>query len=102
MKIWVVYGYNEIEKVWDELDYNSNFRNIRYFMNPKSRRLRTAREHGFAKFVFVRRSKEALWCYNPIHNKPLIPYKEYFTSPRVDVLLRKLAKHERIALHTGR
>ena len=102
MKVWVVYGYNETEKVWDELDFHSNFRKLRYFLNPRSRRLRTAKEHGFTKFVFVRRSKEALWCYNCLLKQGLKPYNEYFTSARVDVLLRRLAKYERASLHTSR
>jgi hypothetical protein len=68
MKVWVVYGYNETYKMWDELDYSQKFRNVRYFMNPNSRRVKTAREHGFTKFIYIRKAKQAMWCFR------IIPY----------------------------
>jgi hypothetical protein len=100
MKVWVVYGYNEIHKMWDELDYSQKFRNVRYFMNPNSCRAKTAREHGFTKFVYVRKSKQAMWCFRVIPY--MVPPEKYFTSARVAVFLKKLAKYERASLHTDK
>lgn len=92
--LWVAYGYNETEKVWDEIDFGASFRNLKYLFNPKSRRLKTALAHGFNRFVILRRHSSTLWinCHS----------FQYITSPRTDVLMRKLLKYERTITHSQR
>lgn len=85
---WVVYGYNEKAGVWDEIDFNTRYRNIRYVFRNGVRG-KSLRAHGFNKFVVVRRNRSQIWAFMA---KP-IPYQQFFTSARVDVFLRRLSKY---------
>ena len=87
-KVWVVYGYNESEGFWDEIDFSIHYRKIKWvFRNNKA--TRSLKEHGYTKFVCLRRNASEL-----LANR-LISYKEFYTTNKVYTFLKRLKKYER-------
>ena len=95
-KVWVVYAYDPVGKLWDEITYSIHYRNLRYLFR-KNLFTESMFHHGYTKFVLVRRNINSLWAYSKD-----MSYSNYFTTDRVRDLLKRLAKYERAITHTNR
>ena len=95
-KVWVVYGYDPVRCLWDEIDYSIHYRKLRYIFR-KTYKTKACISHGYIKFVLVRRHINSLWEYNKNDT-----YGKFFTPCKVRDLLKRLARHERIVAHSNR
>lgn len=94
-KVWVVYAYDPTTNMWDEINHSIHYRQLRYIFR-KNFMSQSMKDHGYTKFVLVRRHISSLWEYNKN------TYTKFFTSDKVRDLLRRLAKYERTVTHTNR
>lgn len=93
-KVWVVYGYNDVNGFWDEIDFSIHYRKIKWVFR-QNKATKSLQEHGYTKFVCLRRNASEL-----LANR-LVSYAEFYTSDRVYAFLKRLKRYEGASLHTN-